>query len=117
MTATISVRLFSQRELLDAFSIICFACVNAAVGIDRDLVQLMELACVSALGTEMPHFDTVAAPDDPNGIIATIGDQQVLLPLVMREGQRIGGSAAQSGRMDIELLEKFALLGEDLDAV
>ena len=59
------------------------------MGIDRDLVQLMKLAWFSALGTEMPHSGTVAAPDVTNAIIATVGDQQVLLPFVMRQGERI----------------------------
>src|ERR1019366_2065378 len=80
-------------------------------------MQPVKLAGVAAVAAEAADDLAVLALQDPHHVVDDVADDEVFLLRVAREMQRAGRTAFADRTVDKKLLDEFALLGEDLDAV
>src|SRR5437763_1743733 len=73
------------QELLQTFSRIHLGCVNVAIGVEADLMQVMEIAGHSACASDTAKFLKVLAVEDIDGHIGVVADIEAALSLVGRE--------------------------------
>src|ERR1700730_11313035 len=120
------------HELLNAFAVFDLTHVDIALGVHGDGIDPMKLSRIMAGAAERTYYDAIGAIEDPHHVVGAIGNQNI--PLLRIGGKReviygpAGGirhapdsttvrAAGLCRGVDPELLYKFALLGEDLNAV
>src|ERR1019366_6135982 len=105
------------NELLDALPAIRFGNVDVAFGIGGDAVRAVEFSrLASALSKSRQHFQGIAQ-QDVDAVVLAVGQVNVFLLRVLREGDVPCRTRTQRAFGDESFLNKGAVRVEHLDAV
>ena len=77
----------------------------------------MELPCSATRVTDCTHKRAIAAEQNPDHVVLPVGNQQVFLGCVMREGNIVIGSHANCLRVHEKFLYEFPFLCKHLNPV
>src|SRR5437867_3258091 len=107
----IEARLVLQGKLLYALPRVNFAGIQLSTGIHGSLMDPVELPCVASTMTERPHDSAVITLQNPDYLIASVSNEQVLLLGIMGEAKSPNGAIEQSLGYYEKFLNKLTLLG------
>src|SRR6266850_8205010 len=110
-------RAVGRHEPLHALAGEHLARVDVPPGVGGDHVQAEELPAGLAHASELAHHLAVLAIEEPDVVVRQVGDEQILLRLVGREGDAAGRAPDARVLRQLELLLEVPLLVRDVDAV
>jgi hypothetical protein len=80
-------------------------------------MHVMELPCIAARVAYRADGGAIASKQNPDDVVLPIGDQQVFLGGIVREGDIVVGTHANGIWVHEEFLHELAVLGKNLDSV
>src|SRR5215467_4394357 len=104
-------------ELLNSFSLVRLGRVDVALGVRRDAVHGEPLAGLASAVAELGDDVQRLPVHHVDALVLAVGEEDVLLLRILREGDVPHRSVALRRGLDDLLLHELAALLEDLDAV
>src|SRR5262249_18481489 len=104
-------------ELLYALAFITFCNIDIPPGIGVDIVCAVKFAGPVPSPAELADDFKRAAPENPHQLVRAVGNNEERLRRIGRKSDIPGGATAERLFRDEHLVQKRAVLPEDLDAV
>lgn len=106
-----------EDKLLNSIIIVALTGIQVSVGIQRDVIKIVELAWAITFMAELSSYGAIQAIKDPHHGVLAICNQEILLFWIMGKRQLPNGSSTSCLWRDPEFLQEVTVFRKDLDPV